>query len=166
MNTPPTTDLLALGEVMVRLSPPGHGRLEFARTLEVDVGGGDYNVAYACARFGLRAGFVTSLPDNEVARIIRAHAGAVGLDLRHTVSGPYDGVGKNGRVGLYFAEKPPTSYAEVMACDKEAFKRFYAGMLDAGIYFAPSAFEAGFVSAAHSSEDIGNTVLAAEAWFS
>lgn len=104
MNTSPTTDLLALGEVMVRLSPPGHGRLEFARTLEVDVGGGDYNVAYACARFGLRAGFVTSLPDNEVARIIRAHAGAVGLDLRHTVYGPYDGVGKNGRVGLYFAE--------------------------------------------------------------
>ncbi len=71
-----------------------------------------------------------------------------------------------GMFGLYFAEKPPTSYAEVMACDKEAFKRFYAGMLDAGIYFAPSAFEAGFVSAAHSSEDIGNTVLAAEAWFS
>ena len=66
MNTTPTTDLLALGEVMVRLSPPGHGRLEFARTLEVDVGGGDYNVAYACARFGLRAGFVTRLPDNEV----------------------------------------------------------------------------------------------------
>ncbi|KAB2638003.1 MAG: glutamate-1-semialdehyde 2,1-aminomutase [Verrucomicrobia bacterium] len=71
-----------------------------------------------------------------------------------------------GMVGLYFAEKPPTSYAEVMACDKEAFNRFYAAMLDAGIYYAPSAFEAGFVSAAHSGDDIGQTVLAAEAWFS
>ena len=71
-----------------------------------------------------------------------------------------------GMFGLYFAEKPPTSYAEVMTCDKEAFNRFYAAMLDAGIYFAPSAFEAGFVSAAHSGDDIGQTVLAAEAWFS
>jgi glutamate-1-semialdehyde 2,1-aminomutase len=71
-----------------------------------------------------------------------------------------------GMFGLYFAERPPTSYAEVMACDKEAFNRFYAAMLDAGIYYAPSAFEAGFVSAAHSGDDIGQTVLAAEAWFS
>ena len=70
-----------------------------------------------------------------------------------------------GMFGLYFAETPPTSYAEVMASDKEAFNRFYAAMLDAGIYFAPSAFEAGFVSAVHSGEDIGQTVLAAEAWF-
>ena len=71
-----------------------------------------------------------------------------------------------GMFGLYFAEKPPTSYAEVMACDKEAFNRFYAAMLEGGIYYAPSAFEAGFVSAAHSGDDIGQTVLAAEAWFS
>ena len=70
-----------------------------------------------------------------------------------------------GMFGLYFAETPPRSYADVMASDKEAFNRFYAAMLDAGIYFAPSAFEAGFVSAAHSGEDIGTTVLAAEEWF-
>jgi glutamate-1-semialdehyde 2,1-aminomutase len=71
-----------------------------------------------------------------------------------------------GMFGLYFAEKLPTSYAEVMACDKEAFNRFFAAMLDAGIYFAPSAFEAGFVSAAHGGDDIGATVVVAEAWFS
>jgi hypothetical protein len=42
-------DLMALGECMVRLSPPGHGRIEFARSLEIDVGGGEYNAAYAAA---------------------------------------------------------------------------------------------------------------------
>ena len=52
--------------------------------------------------------------------------------------------------GLYFRATPPASYAEVMQCDKDAFNRFFHAMLDHGIYFAPSAFEAGFVSAAHS----------------
>jgi hypothetical protein len=46
---------------------------------------------------------------------------------------------------------------EVLACDKEAFNRFFHAMLDAGHYFAPSAFEAGFVSAAHSEADIAAT---------
>ena len=66
-----------------------------------------------------------------------------------------------GMFGIYFAAKVPRSYAEVMACDKEAFNRFFHRMLDAGVYFAPSAFEAGFVSAAHSAEDIRQTVDAA-----
>ena len=51
--------------------------------------------------------------------------------------------------GIYFAPRPPRSYAEVMACDREAFNRFFHAMLQEGVYFAPSAFEAGFVSAAH-----------------
>jgi glutamate-1-semialdehyde 2,1-aminomutase len=70
-----------------------------------------------------------------------------------------------GMFGLYFAATPPTSYAEVMASDKEAFNRFYAAMLEAGIYYAPSAFEAGFVSAVHSDADIAATVAAAAAYF-
>jgi glutamate-1-semialdehyde 2,1-aminomutase len=48
-----------------------------------------------------------------------------------------------------------------MACDVQRFKRFFHGMLDEGIYLAPSAFEAGFVSAAHSNEDIEATIAAA-----
>ena len=56
--------------------------------------------------------------------------------------------------GLYFARGGPDSYAEVMACDKERFNRFFHAMLDAGVYFAPSAFEAGFVSAAHGTREI------------
>ena len=70
-----------------------------------------------------------------------------------------------GMFGLYFAATPPTSYAEVMACDKEAFNRFFHAMLEKGVYLAPSAFEAGFVSAAHSDADIAATVAAADAIF-
>ncbi len=70
-----------------------------------------------------------------------------------------------GMFGVYFSATPPTSYAEVMACDKEAFNRFFHAMLEAGVYLAPSAFEAGFVSAAHSEADIAATLAAADAIF-
>ena len=70
-----------------------------------------------------------------------------------------------GMFGLYFAAKPPTGYAEVMACDKEAFNRFFHLMLVEGVYLAPSAFEAGFVSAAHTDADIDATIAAARKAF-
>ena len=70
-----------------------------------------------------------------------------------------------GMFGIYFSEYLPTSYAEVMRCDKEAFNRFFHGMLAEGIYLAPSAFEAGFVSAAHSADDIRQTIDAAKKVF-
>ncbi len=66
-----------------------------------------------------------------------------------------------GMFGLYFSEKAPTSYAQVMESDREAFNRFFHAMLEDGVYLAPSAFEAGFVSAAHSAQDIADTVEAA-----
>jgi glutamate-1-semialdehyde 2,1-aminomutase len=70
-----------------------------------------------------------------------------------------------GMFGIYFASKVPTSYAEVMRCDKEAFNRFFHRMLEAGVYLAPSAYEAGFVSAAHTAQDVEETVrLAGEAF--
>ena len=70
-----------------------------------------------------------------------------------------------GMFGLYFAPRPPASYAEVMRCDKAAFNRFFHRLLEAGVYLAPSAFEAGFVSAAHSDDDIAETVrLAGDAF--
>jgi glutamate-1-semialdehyde 2,1-aminomutase len=71
-----------------------------------------------------------------------------------------------GMFGLYFRATPPTSYAEVMQCDKEAFNRFFHAMLEEGVYLAPSAFEAGFVSAAHSDDDIQRTINAARRSFS
>lgn len=70
-----------------------------------------------------------------------------------------------GMFGLYFAEKPPTSFAEVMRTDKESFNHFFHSMLDKGIYFGPSAFEAGFVSAAHGDSEIDQTLEAAKASF-
>ena len=74
-----------------------------------------------------------------------------------------DAVG--GMFGLYFAARVPSSYAEVMACDKERFNRFFHAMLEAGIYLAPSAYEAGFVSSAHGDKEIAATIDAAERAF-
>jgi glutamate-1-semialdehyde 2,1-aminomutase len=71
-----------------------------------------------------------------------------------------------GMFGLYFRAAPPTSYAEVLECDKEAFNRFFHAMLEKGVYFAPSAFEAGFVSAAHTEADLAATCAAAGEVFS
>ncbi|HXP65437.1 MAG TPA: glutamate-1-semialdehyde 2,1-aminomutase [Steroidobacteraceae bacterium] len=67
-----------------------------------------------------------------------------------------------GMFGFFFtAERTVDSYSKVMACDVERFKRFFHGMLAEGVYFAPSAFEAGFLSAAHSAADIEATAAAA-----
>lgn len=67
-----------------------------------------------------------------------------------------------GMFGLYFSKNIPTSFTETMACDKDAFNRFFHAMLDKGIYFAPSAFEAGFVSSAHTNQEINATLTTAE----
>jgi len=64
--------------------------------------------------------------------------------------------------GLFFTQEDNIhSFAQVMKCDQELFKRFFHGMLEEGIYLAPSAFEAGFVSGAHTDEDIAATIAAA-----
>jgi glutamate-1-semialdehyde 2,1-aminomutase len=67
--------------------------------------------------------------------------------------------------GLYFRAAPPQSYAQVMECDRERFNRFFHAMLDAGVYLAPSAYEAGFVSAAHGDAEIDATAAAARRAF-
>jgi glutamate-1-semialdehyde 2,1-aminomutase len=67
--------------------------------------------------------------------------------------------------GIYFLPAAPQSYAEVMRSDKEAFNRFFHAMLEQGVYFAPSAFEAGFVSSAHGPAEIDATAQAAAAAF-
>jgi len=70
-----------------------------------------------------------------------------------------------GMFGIYFAKSVPDSFAAVMNCDKERFNRFFHAMLDAGVYLAPSAFEAGFVSSTHAVEDIDETINLAAAAF-
>ena len=111
-------DLVSLGECMIRLSPPGHGRIEFANTLEVWVGGGEYNVSYALARLGLRTGWVGGLVDNPVGKIILNHARAVGVDTKQVVTLPYDGVGRDSRIGLNFTEVGTGVRASVTLYDR------------------------------------------------
>ena len=77
----------------------------------------------------------------------------------------FSGVSVGGMFGLFFSPQPPTSFREVMQGDKAAFNRFFHLMLDSGIYFAPSAFEAGFVSSAHGDEEITKTLEAADRAF-
>lgn len=70
-----------------------------------------------------------------------------------------------GMFGMYFAAEKPLSYTEMMKCDTAKFNTFFHAMLDANVYLAPSAFEAGFVSAQHSDEVINTTITAARAAF-
>jgi glutamate-1-semialdehyde 2,1-aminomutase len=68
-----------------------------------------------------------------------------------------------GMFGLFFTEQEKVSdFAGTTACDQDRFRAFFHGMLDAGVYLAPSAFEAGFVSAAHTYDDLTETIQAAE----
>lgn len=90
-------------------------------------------------------------------------SGLVEAAKKHGVAFSAQSIG--GMFGIYFRQSCPQSYAEVMECDKETFNRFFHAMLEAGHYFAPSAFEAGFVSAAHSNTDIAETIAAADTVF-
>ena len=101
-------------------------------------------------------------------RLARADARADRRTCRRRRSAPASRSARNavgGMFGLYFAARVPDTYDAVMACDKERFNRFFHAMLDAGVYFAPSAYEAGFVSAAHGEADIAETIRLAERAF-
>jgi glutamate-1-semialdehyde 2,1-aminomutase len=74
---------------------------------------------------------------------------------------PMVGDCEGGMFGFFFADTLPQNYPAVIATDKERFNAFFHAMLDAGVYFAPALYEAGFVSAAHSADDIAATVTAA-----
>jgi glutamate-1-semialdehyde 2,1-aminomutase len=91
-----------------------------------------------------------------------------GLQERASQAGiPFAANSVGGMFGLFFTgEKVVDSFDRVMACDQERFKRFFHAMLDEGVYLAPSAFEAGFVSAAHDFEILDQTLQAAERVFS
>ncbi len=89
---------------------------------------------------------------------LKARANQAGIALSTNMVG--------GMFGLFFsAEEQVSTFAQVMQCDQNLFKRFFHAMLEEGIYLAPSAFEAGFVSAAHSDEDLEKTLDTAAAIF-
>ncbi len=97
-------DLLSLGECMIRLSPPGHQRIELTPVFEAYAGGGEYNVSYALARYGMRTGWISRLVDNPLGHFIRNHARTSGMDISEVVWVPYDGSGRSDRIGLNFTE--------------------------------------------------------------
>ena len=107
-------------------------------------------------------------PGNEQQLAIKTEKLCLGLKSlaeKHHVPFVVNYVG--GMFGIFFTEQQEiTSYAEVMKCDTEKFKIFFHKMLEQGIYLAPSAFEAGFMSLAHTNEDIERTLSAANIAFS
>ena len=83
------------------------------------------------------------------------------LAAARDVGMPLVGDCEGGMFGFFFASQMAQNYTEVMATDKDAFNRFFHGMLERGVYLAPALYEAGFVSSAHSEADIAQTVAAA-----
>ncbi|MGH8621114.1 MAG: glutamate-1-semialdehyde 2,1-aminomutase, partial [Burkholderiales bacterium] len=95
-----------------------------------------------------------------------AHALCEGLAITaHEHGVPFSAASVGGMFGIYFRATPPARFVEVLQCDREAFNRFFHAMLEAGIYLAPSPYEAGFVSSAHGEAEIGRTIGAARAVF-
>jgi glutamate-1-semialdehyde 2,1-aminomutase len=78
---------------------------------------------------------------------------------------PFSATSLGGMFGFYFRSELPRSFAEVMQSDAARFTRFFHAMLERGVYFAPSAYEAGFVSAAHGETEIQATLAAAREAF-
>ncbi|MHB8254096.1 MAG: glutamate-1-semialdehyde 2,1-aminomutase [Acidiferrobacter sp.] len=97
------------------------------------------------------------------ARVVALTAGLTAAAQRHGISFTTHQVG--GMFGLFFTSESVWSYAQVMRCDVERFRRFFHALLAEGVYLAPSAFEAGFVSSAHTDADIEATVAAADRVF-
>jgi len=82
-------------------------------------------------------------------------------DVARQAGVPLVAESEGGMFGFFFSNHLPQNYHAVMATDKERFNRFFHAMLDRGVYLAPAMYEAGFVSAAHSADDIGATLAAA-----
>ncbi|MEN6385274.1 MAG: sugar kinase [Phycisphaerales bacterium] len=98
-------DILSLGEVMIRLDP-GDNRIHTAREFKVWEGGGEYNVARGLRRcFNKRAAIVTAIVDNPVGRLLEDLMLQGGVNLEHVKWMPFDGMGKETRVGLNFTER-------------------------------------------------------------
>jgi 2-dehydro-3-deoxygluconokinase len=98
-------DLIALGEVMLRLDP-GEGRIRTAREFKAWEGGGEYNVARGLSRcFGLRTAVCSAFADNEVGRLLEGLILQGGVDTRFVKWAPFDGIGSTVRNGLNFTER-------------------------------------------------------------
>jgi len=113
----------------------------------------------ATLRKVLQAGFFDRLAHTTSALLegLEAEARRAGVAFSTASAG--------GMFGMFFRAAAPRSFGEVMQCDRDRFNRFFHAMLEGGVYLAPSAFEAGFVSAAHASTDLEATFAAARKAF-
>ncbi|MEY2730705.1 MAG: glutamate-semialdehyde -aminomutase [Pseudomonadota bacterium] len=120
-------------------------------------------VATACGLATLREiakpGFFDALAQRTRALV----EGLVGAAREADI--PLCGDSEGGMFGFFFHDQLPQDYATVMTTDKERFNCFFHGMLEQGVYLAPALYEAGFVSAAHSAQDIDQTLQAARQSF-
>jgi len=105
-------DLVTFGEAMIRLSPPHYQRLEQTASLDLQIGGAEYNVACAGARLGLKTAWISRLPDNPLGRRVANKAREQGVDVSNIVWT------KEGRVGLYFLEQGSSPRASSVLYDR------------------------------------------------
>ena len=105
-------DLVTFGEAMVRLSPPDFKRIEQASSFDVQVGGGELNVAVAASRLGLKTAYVTRVPENPLGRLIVNKAREHGIDTSHVVWA------EDGRAGIYFLELGAAPRASSVVYDR------------------------------------------------
>src|SRR5438552_261317 len=119
-------DLVAIGEVMLRLSLPSPARFETARQLDVQIGGAEANVAAACARLGLRTAWLSALPTNPWGARIRRELGGHGVDCAYVRDV------EDARLGVYFLEfgTPPRPIRVLYDRRDSAFARLTPEMLD------------------------------------
>jgi 2-dehydro-3-deoxygluconokinase len=107
-------EVVTFGEAMVRLSPPHFQRLEQAATLDVQVGGGELNVAVGVARLGLASAWVSRLPQNSLGRLAENRARQAGVDTSHLVWTS----DAESRMGLYFLEFGASPRASAVLYDR------------------------------------------------
>ena len=91
-------DLVTFGEAMIRLAPPHYQRLEQATSLDLQIGGGELNVAVGASRLGLKTAWISRLPDNPLGRLMENRVRQMGVDTSHLVWA------REGRMGMYFVE--------------------------------------------------------------
>jgi 2-dehydro-3-deoxygluconokinase len=119
------TKVVTLGEIMLRLSTPGHYRFSQATELHVSYGGSEANVAISLANFGMKAEHITRFPDNDFGVAATQHLRKYGLAVDHMLYGPE-------RMGVYFLENGAMQRASRIVYDRfnSAFASIKPGMLD------------------------------------
>ena len=119
-------DIVTFGEAMIRLSPPGHQRLEQTTILEVAVGGAELSVAAGLSRLGLKSAWVSRLPANPLGRMIANKGREFGVDVNHVIWAEGE------RAGLYFVEYGSAPRPTRVIYDRRdsALARVQTGMID------------------------------------